>query len=65
MAGFSLQIFRRFMNSCSMEQLWTAASALQSNLYKTTTRGTTQKWLSWAGGRLIKHLYKTNVNQIW
>ena len=65
MAGFSLQIFRSFMNSCSMEQLWTAASALQSNLYTTTTRGTTEKWLSWGGGRLIKNLYKTNVNQIW
>ena len=29
---------------------------LQSNLYKTTTLWTTQKWLSWTGGRLIKHL---------
>ena len=29
---------------------------LQSNLYKTTTLGTTQKWLSWKGGHLIKNL---------
>ena len=26
------------------------------NLYKTTNFGTTQKWSSWAGGHLIKHL---------
>ena len=38
---------------------------LQSNLYKTTTLGTTQKWSSWTGGRLIKHPYKTTTNQIW
>ena len=30
----------------------------QSNLYKTTALGTTKKWLDWAGGCLIKHLYK-------
>ena len=29
---------------------------LQSNLYKTITLGTTQKWSSWAGGCFIKHL---------
>ena len=29
---------------------------IQSKLYKTTTLGTTQKWSSWAGGRLIKQL---------
>ena len=28
---------------------------IQSNLYKTTTLGTTQNCLSWAGGCLIKH----------
>ena len=38
---------------------------LQSNLYKTTTLGTTQKWSSWEGGRLIKHLYKTTTKQMW
>ena len=38
---------------------------LQSNLHKTTTLGTTQKWLSWAGGHLIKHLYKMITNQMW
>ena len=38
---------------------------LQSNLYKTTTLGTTQKWSSWAGGRLIKHLHKTTTKQMW
>ena len=27
---------------------------IQSNLYKTTTLGTTQKWSSWTGGRLMK-----------
>ena len=37
----------------------------QSNLYKMTTIGTTQKWSSWTGGHLIKHLYKTTTNQIW
>ena len=31
---------------------------LQSNLYKTSTLGTTQKWSYWTGGRLIKHLHK-------
>ena len=38
---------------------------LLSNLYKTTTFGTTQKESSWTGGCLIKHLYKTTTNQIW
>ena len=38
-------------------------SELQSNLHKTTTLGTTQK--SWAGGHLIKHLYKMITNQMW
>ena len=38
---------------------------IQSNLYKTTTLGTSQKWSFWTGGRLIKHLYKTTTNQIW
>ena len=37
---------------------------IQSNLYKTTTVGTTQKWTSSTCGRLIKHLYKTTTNQI-
>ena len=38
---------------------------IQSNLYKSTTLGTTQKWLSWTGGCLIKHLYKMTSNKIW
>ena len=38
---------------------------LQSNVYKTTTLVTTQKWSTWTGGRLIKHPYKTITNQIW
>ena len=38
---------------------------IQSNMYMTITLGTTQKWSSWPGGRLIKHLYQTNANQIW
>ena len=37
---------------------------IQPNLYKMTALGTTQKWLSWAGGCLIKHLYKTTTNQM-
>ena len=35
------------------------------NLCKTTTLGTTQKWSSWAGGRLVKHLYKTTTDEMW
>ena len=38
---------------------------IQPNLYKMTALRTTQKWLSWAGGCLIKHLYKTTTNQMW
>ena len=37
---------------------------VQSNLYKTTTLGTTQKWLSWSGG-LIRQLHKKTIIQIW
>ena len=37
---------------------------IQSNLYKTTTLGTTKKWTSWTGGHLMKHLYKKTTNQI-
>ena len=37
---------------------------LLSNWYKTTSFGTTQKWSSWTGSRLIKHLYKTATNKI-
>ena len=46
-------------NSCCMKLV------IQSNLYKITTFGTTQKCFFWAGGRLIKRLYKTTTNQIW
>ena len=35
---------------------------VHSNLNKTTTVGTSQKWSLWTGGRLIKHLYKTTRN---
>ena len=38
---------------------------VQSNLYETTTLGTTQNWSSWTGGSLIEYLYKTTTNQIW
>ena len=31
----------------------TVSLVLQSNMYKTTTIGTTQKWWPWTGGRLI------------
>ena len=37
---------------------------VQSSLYKTTTLGTTQNWLPWAGGRLIKHLYQSTTDQM-
>ena len=37
----------------------------QSNLYKTTTFETTQKWPSWKGGCLIENLYQVTTNQIW
>ena len=37
---------------------------LQSNLYKTTILGTTQKWSPWTGGRLIKHHYKMTINLV-
>ena len=39
--------------------------AIQSNLYKMTTLGTTQKWSSWASGCLIKHLYTITTKQMW
>ena len=38
---------------------------VQSDLYKMTTLGTTQKWSSWAGGCLMKQLYKMTTNQVW
>lgn len=37
----------------------------ESNLYEATTLGTTQNWLSWADGCLIKQLHKIIRNQIW
>ena len=38
---------------------------IQSNLYKTTTLETTQKWSYRAGGCLTKHRYKTVTMQMW
>ena len=38
---------------------------LQSNLDKTTILRTPQKWSSWPGGCLTKHLFKTVIKQIW
>ena len=38
---------------------------LQSNLYKTITLATTQKWLSWTGDCLIKHLLQTKSGHSW
>ena len=38
---------------------------LQSNLYKTTIFGTTQKCSPCTGRRLIEHLYKMTANEIW
>ena len=43
----------------------TICHVLQSKLYKMATLGTIQNWLSWIGGPLIKHLYKTTTNQLW
>ena len=40
------------------------SNIIQSNLYKTTTLGTTQKWTFCMGGCLIKHLYKMTTNQL-
>ena len=42
-----------------------ALLVIQSNLYKMTTFGTTQKWSSWKGGCLVKNLYQATTNQIW
>ena len=39
--------------------------ALQSNLYKTNTLGTTQKWPSRTDGSLLKHLHKTTIKKMW
>ena len=38
---------------------------VQSNMYKTTTLGNTQKWSSWAGGHLKKHLYKMATKHMY
>ena len=43
----------------------TAKNEIQTNLYKTNTFGTTQKWPSWKGCHLIKNLYQATTNQIW
>ena len=43
----------------------TGTREIQSNLYKTTSLGTIQKWFSWTDGCLIKHLSKVTTNQIW
>ena len=42
---------------------WSMVS-IQSKLYMTTTFGTIQKWSSWTGSCLIKHLYKMTTTQI-
>ena len=38
---------------------------IQSNLYNRNTLETTQKWSSWTGGRLMKHLHEATTSQIW
>ena len=38
---------------------------LQSNLYKMTTLGTTEKLLFWKCGCLIRNLYQVTSNKIW
>ena len=37
---------------------------LQSNLCKTTTLGSPQKWSSWTVGHFIKQLHKTITSQM-
>ena len=56
--GLGLAFGAHFLHDLSIKMYF-----IQSNLYKTTTLGTTQKWSSWTGGRLIKHLYKMTANQ--
>ena len=45
-----------------------ALLVIQSNLYKMTTFGTTQKWSSWKGGCLVKNYIKqprTKFDHFW
>ena len=52
-----------------LEPFWADFSVLliglSSNLYKTITLGTVQKWLSWTGGNLTKHLLKMTTSQMY
>ena len=55
----SVFIFIHFTNQITLKpSLAENLKLIQSNLYKMTTLGTRQKWSSWTGGRLIKHLHK-------
>ena len=62
--SLTLQTFPWPQVAIRVKNLLRIQTQLQSNLYKTTTLGTTQKCSSWVGGRLIKHLYKATTNQI-
>ena len=57
--GLGLAFGAHFLHDLSIKMFF-----IQSHLYKMITLGTTQKWSSWTGGRLIKHLYKMTTNQI-
>ena len=59
-----LQEFHMSKMTCVKHNWASLCNIVQSNLYKITTLGTNQKWSSWAGGCLIKHLYKTATKQI-
>ena len=61
-AGFGFDCFNFKFTSATF--IFTDINCfLQSNLYKTLTLGTTQKWSPWAGSSLVKHLYKTTTKQ--
>ena len=62
---FYSELWKKTMNSqCTAGNLLDIKchKLIQSNLYKTTTLGTTQEWLSWESGCL---LYKTTTNHMW
>ena len=62
---FWILIMAHITSLFANSEIITNIQKLQSNLYKTTTFGTTQKRPSWKGGRLIKNLYQATTNQIW
>ena len=57
------------LNLAPLEPFWADFSVLLigllPNLYKTITLGTMQKWLSWTGTNLTKHLLKMTTSQMY